>query len=390
MNRVEQPKPYQDPAAFTLEAQGHSLTVLPGGPERMKALLALIDGAQRRLDLAFYIFAPDTSGERVRDALVAAARRGVAVTLVVDGFGAEADEEFFAPLIEQGGAFRCFHARWTVRYLIRNHQKIVLADDAKAMLGGFNIEDGYFALPVEDSWTDLAVTIEGPVVARIIRWFAELDDWAAHPQEQLSAIRRKVRQWDAGEAPVQLLIGGPTRGLSSWARCVGRDLVAGERLDMMMAYFSPNPRLRRRMARMARRGATRLVMAGRSDNPATISAARALYGKLLKAGAQIWEFEATRLHTKLIVIDHVVYLGSANLDMRSLYVNLEIVLRIEDAALAERMRGLIEHALPASRAITPELHRSRAGPFTRLRWWASWFLVSVVDYTVSRKLNLGP
>jgi cardiolipin synthase len=75
--------------------------------------------------------------------------------------------------------------------------------------------------------------------------------------------------------------------------------------------------------------------------------------------------------------------------MRSLYVNLEIVVRIEDKALAERMREFVDQHIPASLAITPELHRQRSTPSTRLRWWASWFLVSVVEYTVSRKLNLG-
>ena len=130
-------------------------------------------------------------------------------------------------------------------------------------------------------------------------------------------------------------------------------------------------------------------MAGKSDNNATIGASRALYEKLLKAGAQIWEFQPNKLHTKLIVLDDAVYMGSANFDMRSLYLNLEIVVRIEDRALAETMSDFIAQHLPASLAITPQLHRQRATLWNRLRWRISWFLVSVVDYTVSRKLNLG-
>jgi cardiolipin synthase len=156
-----------------------------------------------------------------------------------------------------------------------------------------------------------------------------------------------------------------------------------------MAYFSPAVRLRRRIAGIAAKGQTRLIMAARSDNAATIAAARALYGKLLQAGARIWEFQPCKLHTKLIVLDDTVYLGSANFDMRSLYLNLEIVVAIEDKALAERMREHVSAHLPASVEITPELYREWATPWNRLRWWVSWFLVSVVDYTVSRKLNLG-
>ena len=218
------------------------------------------------------------------------------------------------------------------------------------MLGGFNIEDDYFAPPEDDGWLDLAMTVEGSLVEQVSQWFDQLE---------------------------------------AWAREVSRDLIEGDRLDMIMAYFSPAVRLRRRIARIARKGETRLIMPARSDNAATIGAARALYGKLLQAGARIWEFEACKLHTKLIVLDDTVYLGSAIFDMGSLYLNLEIVVAIEDKGLAERMREYVAGHLPASIEVTPELYRQWATPWNRLRWWASWFLVSVVDYTVSRKLNLG-
>lgn len=378
-----------DPPPFSVEAQGQSFDFYPGGRERLDALIALIEGARTHLKLAFYIFATDESAVRVRDALVDAARRGVDVRLIVDGFGALADEKFFAALIEAGGTFHCFIAKWTRRYLIRNHQKIVLADNRVAMLGGFNVENAYFTGPGADGWNDLAYTVQGPVVARIGDWFDELEDWISHPKAQFRSIRRKVRCWSSGDGPVQVLIGGPSRHLSSWARAVGRDLVEGDRLDMTMAYFSPPPRLLKRMRAIARKGNTRLLFPARSDNGATIGAARALYARLLRAGARIWEFQPSKLHTKLIILDHVVYLGSANFDMRSLFLNLEIVLRIEDATLAERLRLYFEHHLSAAEEITPEIYAQRRTLLNRLRWRVSWFLVAVVDYTVSRKLNLG-
>ena len=79
------------------------------------------------------------------------------------------------------------------------------------MLGGFNVENSYFAPPGEDGWSDLAFTVEGPVVTRIGDWFDELEDWTSHPEAQFRAIRRKVHNWDGGSGPVQLLIGGPSR-----------------------------------------------------------------------------------------------------------------------------------------------------------------------------------
>jgi len=387
------PGAFREPASFEMEAAGHRFVVHPAGAERLQALLALIDDARTSLRIAFYIYVPDVVGTRVRDALVAAARRGVEVTLILDGFGATADAAFFAPLTEIGGRFCCFQPHWNTRYLIRNHQKMVIADDKQAMLGGFNIEDSYFAAPAMDGWTDLGIEVEGPVIAQLTHWFDELAAWSVNPHARLRSIRRLVHHWQPGAGPVQLLLGGPTTGprigLSGWTRAIGKALDTAQRIDMMMAYFSPPPWLQRRIERIAVRKGARLVMAGRSDNAATVGASRALYGKLLQAGTELWEYRAAKLHTKLIVADDTVWLGSANFDMRSLYINLEVMLCVQDPAFAARMRALVEAYLPASQAITHTWHRRHASWWNRLRWRASWFLVSVVDYTVSRRLNFG-
>ncbi len=381
-------EPFFDPPPFTVEAQGLTLEFYPGGRERFDALLGLIASADTCIRLAFYIFATDESGAAVRDALVAAARRGVDVRVIVDGFGATAGQTFFAPLVEAGGKFRCFIPRFTRGYLIRNHQKLVVSDSKVAMLGGFNVENTYFALPGEQRWTDLGFTVEGPVVERIAAWFDELDDWVSRPKSQFRGIRRKVLEWDGGTGPVRLLIGGPTGRLSSWARCVSQDLVDGDRLDMAMAYFSPSPRLTKRIRAIGRKGEARLLLAAKSDHPATIDAARAYYTRLLRAGVRIWEVTGCRLHTKLIVLDDAVYLGSANFDARSLYINLEIVLYVEDAALARRLREYADGLLPLAEEITPEIHARRATWWNRFRWWLALMLVVAIDYTVNRRFNL--
>jgi cardiolipin synthase len=375
--------------AFAVAAAGHQLAFFADGPERLARLLRLIGEARSSLHVAFYIFGDDACGVAVRDALVAAAGRGVSVSLIVDDFGTATQNTFFAPLYEAGGIFRNFLPRLSRRYLIRNHQKMVIADGQLAMLGGFNIADDYFAPPGEASWHDLAVTLEGPVVARLEDWFARLETLASTTRGQFRAIRRAVGEWDRGEGSVQVLIGGPAKGLSSWTRMISADLVHGTRLDLIMAYFAPPRRLRKRMRRIAAKGQTRLLLAGKSDNGATIGAARLLYRSLLRSGAQVWEYGPSKLHMKLIVLDDAVYLGSANFDMRSLYVNLEIVVRIRDAALADRMRDFVTAQLADSQMITPAVHRTQGGWFTRLRWVISWFLVSVLDYSVSRRLNVG-
>lgn len=380
---------YSNPPSFSASVDGLDLWIYPRGGERLEALLALVDGAKHSLKLCFYIYAKDNTGRRLRDALTQAAERGVRVTLIVDGFGAEADAAFFPDFIAAGGDFRTFSSRKTMRYLVRNHQKIALADDQRAIVGGFNIADDYFAPPRENGWSDLAVWLEGRAIVPLVDWYDNLLEWTDADGVEWRHVRHAVRDWDTGAGAVRWLMGGPTRHLSSWARSIGRDLENGRRLDLMMAYFSPPKRLLRKIGAIANRGEARLVMAGKSDNNATIGASRSLYDYLLGKGAQVYEFNACKMHTKLLVLDDVVYLGSANFDMRSLYINLEIVLRVEDAAFADRMREFIAGHLPASLNVTPQLHKARNTLWNRVRWNVSWFLVAVMDYTVSRRLNLG-
>lgn len=381
--------PYRDPPSFAATVGEHRLAFYPGGADRREAVLAMIREAKVSLKLVFYIFAEDAISTLVRDELTAAARRGVAVMLIIDRFGSDATEGFLAPLRQAGGAFRYSNPRRTQRYLIRNHQKMIIADDSAAIFGGFNIADDYFAPPEVNGWNDLGVRLEGPAVAGLVEWFAKLEDWTSDNHPVFREVRHAVRDWDWSAGDLRWLVGGPTRGISTWARCVSKDLAQGQRLDMMMAYFAPSFRLMGRIGRIARRGEARLVMAGKSDNAATIGAARSLYRFLLKRGARVWEFSPCKLHSKLIVLDDTVYVGSANFDMRSLYINLELMLQIRDAALADKMREFISQHIAASEEITPDLHARRSTLWNRLRWGVGWLLVSVVDYTVTRRLNLG-
>ncbi|ANU06418.1 phospholipase D-like domain-containing protein [Paraurantiacibacter namhicola] len=380
---------YSDMDPFSAEAQGQSLTFYPAGKDRRAALLELVKSARTSLKVVFYIYAEDGIGEELRDALAEAAERGVDTVLLVDGFGAEASEQFFDRLKRAGGSVCRFSPRRTQRYLIRNHQKMVIVDDERAMFGGFNIEDDYFAPPEENGWNDIGIRLEGSAVEGLVDWFGRLKDWTDDDEAHFRAIRKTVKEWEWGEGVLRWLVGGPTRGLSTWARCVSEDLMRGKRLDMFMAYFSPPKRLLKRIGDIADRGEARLLMAGKSDNNATLGATRSLYDYLLKRGSKIWEFRPCKLHTKLVVLDDIVYVGSANFDMRSLYLNLEVMLRIEDADLAAKMREFLDHQIAASKRITPEEHAKRATLWNRFRWNLGWLLCNVMDYTVSRRLNLG-
>lgn len=369
---------------------GNRLTVLADGPDRLEALIALIDGAKETLRILYYIWLDDETGRRVRDALVAAAARGVKVSMLLDGFGASnADEAYFKPLIDAEARFCSFVPRWGRRYLLRNHQKLALADGRKAIVGGFNIGDEYFGTVEDGAWRDLGLEVEGPSVACLAGYFDDLYVWAEDELASIRNLRRMLSRHSVRQDALHWLFGGPTRRLSPWARAVKDDLLSARRADFLVAYFVPSLSMLRRIYGVAGRGIVRLVTAGRSDIPATMWAARFSYWRLLRNGIQVYEYQATKLHTKLIVIDDAVHIGSANFDMRSLYLNLEMMLRVDDPGFAATMRAFIEREIADSRRILPDEHRRDMTLLNRIRWAIGYFLMVTADYNLARRLNLG-
>ena len=383
--------PQKTALAVTATVEGNRLTLLPDGPQRLDALIALIDEAKESLRILYYIFLADESGRRVRDALVAAVERGVQVSLLVDDFGSDTTkEEFFRPLTETSCEFCRFSPRFGRRYLLRNHQKLALADGRRVIIGGFNISDDYFGTVESGAWRDLGLEVEGDGVACLTRYFDDLFKWARDPKSKIRTLRRMLQQHSETEGKLHWLFGGPTRRLSPWARAVRRDLRKARRLDLIAAYFAPSPGLLRRSGNVARRGGrARLVTASKSDNKATIGAARHSYWLLLKRGVEIYEYQPTKLHTKLFVLDDVVHIGSANFDMRSLFLNLEMMLRVDDHGFAEAMHRFVDAEIKDSVRITRESHRAERTWINRIKWGIAYFLVAIADYGISHRLNFG-
>jgi cardiolipin synthase len=379
-------------APFDASVDGHALTVLVNGVDRLRALLAMIDEAKRSLRLFFYIFGDDAASIKVREALIDARNRGVEVSLLVDSFGtADRADSVYASLVEAGVHFARFNPRWGRGYLLRNHQKMLIADDAKALVGGSNIVANYFTDDSSgDSWHDLFVSIEGPIVARLARYFDDLRDWMAGKRQSLRKLLHLLASYSDQDGKLRWMMGGPFQRLSPLTRSIKHDMNGASQLDMIQAYFAPNWGMLRRIGRVNRqdKGAARIVTAARSDNSTTIAAARHCYRRLLMRGVEVYEYLPQMLHMKLIVADNLVYVGSANFDMRSLFINAEIMLRIEDPEFAAQMRGLIDAHLEHCDMITAEEHRRRSRPWARLRWLLAYFLVSTVDFTVTRRMNL--
>lgn len=389
--------PAEPPPQPVFAVEGNRLMLLDTGPRRLDTLLDLIARARRSLRLLYYIYTDDRVGERVRDALVAAATRGIEVTLIVDGLGSDPayDRDFFAPLRAAGGNVCFFVPRLGRRYLLRNHQKIALADAetdaARIIIGGFNIQDDYFGAPGTGAWRDLGLLVEGPEAAQLAGYFDALWRWAKRPRAPLRVLRKALAEWSEPAGKLRWLLGGPTRRLSPWARAVRRDLKHARRIDILAAYFFPSPAMLMRLDRAARRGGqVRVIVPSVTDNYLTLHAARFTYRGLLRRGVRIFEYLPTKLHTKLFVIDDAVQIGSANFDTRSLFLNLEVMLRIEDAAFATHVRAYVDAEVARSLEVTPELNRVRTGLWTRIKQAAVYLVVAVLDYRVTRFLNFGP
>jgi cardiolipin synthase len=378
------------PSEQSLEVDGNLLTLLPDGPERLSALLALIDGAKRSVRLLYYIYSQDQSGTLVYEAMERALDRGAQVSLLVDGFGLKTSEDYFSPLIAKGLVFCKFHPTFGRRYLIRNHQKMALADDRTILVGGFNVEDSYFGSVEEGAWRDLGLLLEGPAAARLAPYYDKLMAWALTKGARIRDLNRLVHLYSENHGVLQWTLGGPTRGLSPWATATSRDLLSSRDVEMIAAYFAPTWAMLRRIGRIGAKGRARIIMAAKSDNHATIAAARYTYKNLLRRGVEIFEYLPTKLHTKLVVLDDIVHIGSSNFDIRSLYLNLEMMLRVDDPDFAMMMRHYFEQQLSACEQITPSVNQKRSGWLTRLIQALSFFLVTTADYTVTRRLNFGP
>jgi cardiolipin synthase len=167
------------------------------------------------------------------------------------------------------------------------------------------------------------------------------------------------------------------------------DVHRAKRLDIIAAYFAPTPRMMRAIESVPRRGGeARVITPSKTDHKAAIAAARHTYHRLLSRGVRVFEYQPLKLHTKLFVMDDVVHIGSANFDVRSLFLNLEIMFRVEDKAFADHMRRYVDGEVADSREIRPAIHE-RAGWMTRLRWALAYYVMAVVDASVTRRLSFG-
>lgn len=394
--------------------------LLRGGAMLFPAMIRAIRRARHEVWLATYIFHDDEPSRAVVAALAHAARRGVRVRVVIDGFGSHDTLGAVEPPLRQAGvAVAVFRplARWThwlqPGQLRRLHMKLCVVDGEVGFVGGINVIDDLIDLHhgrTELPRLDFAVRATGPVVRpmeQAVRamwsraWFGR--DWreelrallhTEHPLQRARALVRQMRLTRRSHrAPIAIAQEPPpvqaafvVRDNVRQRRTIERAYIdairdARQRVWLISPYFYPGQEFRHALCKAARRGVqVRLLLQGKPDYRIAAMAARALYEELLRHGVEIYEYVPAFLHAKVMLVDDAwSTVGSSNIDPISLLLNLEANMIVRDEAFAADLAREIAAALSQSETITPQ--------HARLRGWTGLLeraLVAWVAYVYLR------
>ncbi|AQT46360.1 phospholipase D-like domain-containing protein [Bartonella choladocola] len=345
--------------------RGNHLTVLDNGDEAYSAMLSAIGAAKRCLILECYIFDRDGMGELFVEALSAAVRRGVEVRVLIDAVGARYSiPSIVRDLRREKVPVAVFNGNIIIGLRLpyanlRTHRKILVVDGSVAFTGGMNIRAGFSqTFSGEKTADDTHFRVEGPAVADIFSVAA--NDWAFAKGENLDtkiwAIPAIKEKSDEGVC-VRVVPTGPDRLIETNQRMlIGAFSLAEKHIRIMTPYLLPDRELISALVTAARRGVdVDIVVPGNNNLKLVDRAMRAQFDQLLRDGCRIWRAKGPFNHSKLMEIDdRWSYVGSSNLDSRSLRLNFEIDMEIFDETLARYLSEKIQHEQEDAREVRME------------------------------------
>jgi cardiolipin synthase len=339
---------------------GNRITLLENGEDYFPRVFEAIAAAEHEVLLETFILFDDKVGRELQQALLRAAGRGAVVHVLVDGWGSpDLAPSFTQPLLDAGVRLRSFEPAQRllgarINMLRRMHHKLVVVDGRWAFVGGINYSLDHLAEFGPLAKQDYAVEVEGPLVGQIQAFCrANLDtpqparhDWL----QRWRAIRHRRHGLEAlGEGAVAAFVTRDNRGHRSDIERHYRVAVrsAHERVLIANAYFFPGYRFLRDLRHAARRGVrVDLILQGWPDQPWVQKASALLYGHLMRAGVNVYEYVERPLHAKVAVVDGLwATVGSSNLDPTSLSLNLEANVVVRDTAFARHLSGCLEHLM---------------------------------------------
>jgi cardiolipin synthase len=369
---------------------GNQLTLLNSGAEYFPALLAAINQATHDVHLESYIFEDDDTGRAVAAALAMAARRGVTVRVLVDGFGAAGFAERLQPELVAAGVqalvYRPEHARFRLRRhrLRRLHRKLAAIDGLIAFVGGINVVDDLNAALDLPPRYDYAVRIEGPLLVPIqqaLHRLWELVLWAKLNRRYRLSKTSHPDPLPRGVQTAAFLVRDNIRHRRDIEQAYLQAIAAAkDEIIIANAYFLPGRRFRRALEAAVRRGVRVVILLqGRVEYRLQHYATQALYGKLLNAGIQIFEYRHSFLHAKVAVIDHDwATVGSSNIDPFSLLLAREANLVSRDEKFSGELRRSLRQAMHQGARELPVDSWQRLPWHSRLLRSASYTLVRLL------------
>lgn len=358
-----------------------------------RALLSEIGKARESIRLETYIFDPGYPGDDIRDALLTALRRGVRVKVLLDAFGSmDLPANYWSAVTTAGGEVAFFNPLTFSRFALRNHRKLLVCDNHVGFVSGFNISPSETGDGVTHGWRDLGLRLTGAVVRDLAASFEQMFHVAGFRHRRLPRLRSKRPRllYRTKNKPAPSLLASGPGGLDNTIKLtLLRDLQHARSIRIISAYFLPSRRIRKILIRAARQGReVKVITAGKTDVAMARYAGRALYHRLLKAGVDIHEYTAQILHAKLIIADNAVYIGSANLDTRSLNINYELLIRIEDGHLAQEAREIFRDYRPHCHKINPTAWAQSRSYWEKLMERLSHFILARLDFIlVNRQLS---
>jgi cardiolipin synthase len=351
--------------------EGHRFELLGDGERAYARLKGLIAEAQRTIDLTLFILGDDSTGWGVVDALVARAKAGVRVRLIVDAVGSTQIRRRAARALRAaGGSLRAFmpliHAPLRGRNNLRSHRKLGVFDGTHVFAGGMNVAEEYMGpTPLAGRWRDVAAVATGPLAVDATAIFES--DWAFCGDEDEGAKADgapvTAAPSRAGEATLQLVPSGPDMVHDPFYDGILTAIfVAKERIAIVTPYYVPDDVVQNALVLAARRGVrTQLVLPSRSNHPLADFARRSLLRELTAAGVELHFYGHGMVHAKAAVVDDAfAYVGSPNMDMRSFFLNYEDALCIYTSPDIAQVRAWID-------ALMGEC--TRKSPHDRREYW---------------------
>lgn len=365
---------------------GNNIRVLRGGDEAYPAMLEAIDQATRTIALETYIFDNDGVGKKFAEALARAVKRGVQVRVLIDAIGAKYSRPpILRTLRRQGVPAALFMTNplgLRMPYAnLRSHRKILVVDGHIGFTGGMNIREGFVTSVAGDRTAkDTHFRIEGPAVTQLISVFSH--DWKFTTGEVLPFDPWCDETWQAPKphVPARCIRSGPDRYMASThSMLLGAFAVAQKHIRIQSPYFLPDQILLGALNTAARRGITvDIVIPGRNNLRLVNYAMTSQLDQVIRAGCRVWRARGNFDHSKLLTIDGAwSFIGSSNLDPRSLRLNFELDMEIYDRDIARQIEGLIDDEIDQAEAVT--LESLAALPFrkrlrNRIIWLASPYL----------------